>query len=173
MGPSRWLWSLEIHFSDFELFWSNRKLIKPLLVHMQFNSIFWVLPKPMQKSCCRSSLWRHAERGNIFLYVGDIAAGAADGLFVLCQRHSERPGWGGEGVSPIAQMVSLQRGGLWGACLSPGGLSQHLRWPSLVLEDEPQVQMEHPGVSTHLAEPQGISPILLVVKKNGCSYPWM
>lgn len=82
---------------------------------------------------------------------------------------SERPGWGGEGVSPIAQMVSLQRGGLWGASLSPGGLSQHLRWPPLVLEDEPQVQMEHPGVSTHLAEPQGISPALLAVPTRGCS----
>lgn len=49
----------------------------------------------------------------------------------------------------------------WGACLSPGDLSQHLRWPPLVLEDEPRVQMEHLGVSTHLVEPQGVSLTLL------------
>ncbi|KAK4829150.1 hypothetical protein QYF61_002365 [Mycteria americana] len=44
--------------------------------------------------------------------------------------------------------------------------SLELRWPPLVLEDEPQVQTEHLGVSTHLVEPQGI------ILTSCFAYPW-
>lgn len=74
-------WSLEIHFANFELHWSNRKLIKPLVTHMRSNSILWVSLEPdgawlMQRSGHCSSLWRLVERGNTF-YMANITWGGS------------------------------------------------------------------------------------------------